>query len=115
MPLRTPLYVFRNLDGKQFEELMEEAGSDVAMPRIGRGCAFGDFDNDGDADILLAAVDEPPLSVARTHNQLHPPVVVAVDERHPNAHVLHEVVEVPWRLRKSRACAIRPLPPHSRT
>jgi hypothetical protein len=61
MPHKTPCYIFRNLDGKVFEELMGEAGPDIAVPRVGRGCAFGDFDNDGDVDILLAAVGEPPV------------------------------------------------------
>ena len=61
MPFKTPCYIFRNLGGGKFEELIEEAGADVAAPRVGRGCAFGDFDNDGDVDILLAAVNEPPV------------------------------------------------------
>jgi hypothetical protein len=61
MPYKTPCYIFRNLSGKAFEELMGEAGADIAVPRVGRGCAFGDFDNDGDVDILLAAVGEPPV------------------------------------------------------
>ncbi len=61
MPHRTPCYIFRNLRGERFEELIEEAGADIATGHVGRGCAFGDFDNDGDVDILLAAVNEPPV------------------------------------------------------
>ena len=59
-PHRTPRYVFRNLGGKKFEELIEEAGPGVAAVHASRGCAFGDFDNDGDVDILIANMNEPP-------------------------------------------------------
>ena len=50
-PFRTPRLVFRNLGDGRFEELIDEAGSGVAAPHTSRGCAFGDFDNDGDVDI----------------------------------------------------------------
>ena len=59
-PHRTPRYVFRNLGGKKFEELIEEAGPGVSAVHASRGCAFGDFDNDGDVDILIANMNEPP-------------------------------------------------------
>jgi hypothetical protein len=59
-PHRTPRYVFRNLGGKKFEELIEEAGPGVSAAHASRGCAFGDFDNDGDVDILIANMNEPP-------------------------------------------------------
>ena len=52
--------VFRNLGDGRFEELIEEAGSGVARPHASRGCAFGDFDNDGDMDILVMNMNEPP-------------------------------------------------------
>jgi len=29
-------------------------------PHSSRGCAFGDFDNDGDVDILIVNMNEPP-------------------------------------------------------
>jgi hypothetical protein len=59
-PLRTPRMVFRNLGGGKFEELIEEAGPGVAAAHCSRGCAFGDFDNDGDIDILVVNLNEPP-------------------------------------------------------
>src|SRR6266478_3964103 len=59
-PYKTPRVVFRNLGKGQFEELMEEAGPGVAARHSSRGCAFGDFDNDGDVDVLIVNQNEPP-------------------------------------------------------
>ena len=59
-PFRTPRLVFRNLGDGRFEELIDEAGSGVAAVHTSRGCAFGDFDNDGDMDILVMNMNEPP-------------------------------------------------------
>jgi hypothetical protein len=57
---RTPRLVFRNLGDGRFEELIEEAGPGVAEVHASRGCAFGDFDNDGDIDVLVWNMNEPP-------------------------------------------------------
>ena len=43
-----------------FEKLIEEAGPGVSARHPSRGCAFGDFDNDGDTDIVIMNVNEPP-------------------------------------------------------
>jgi len=59
-PFRTPRLVFRNLGDGRFEELIEEAGPGVAAAHSSRGCAFGDFDNDGDVDVLIMNMNEPP-------------------------------------------------------
>jgi len=59
-PFKTPRLVFRNLGEGRFEELIEEAGEAVASTHAGRGCAFGDFDNDGDVDVVIINLNEPP-------------------------------------------------------
>ena len=59
-PFRTPRLVFRNLGDGRFEELIEEAGPGVAAAHTSRGCAFGDFDNDGDVDVVVINMNEPP-------------------------------------------------------
>jgi hypothetical protein len=65
---KTPRALFRNLGNGTFEELGEQAGPGVVEPHCSRGCAFGDFDNDGDVDILIVNLNEPP-SLLR--NDLH--------------------------------------------
>jgi enediyne biosynthesis protein E4 len=57
---KTPRAVFRNLGNNSFEELVDAAGPGVAEAHCSRGCAFGDFDNDGDLDILIVNLNEPP-------------------------------------------------------
>ncbi len=59
-PLKTPRFIFRNLGGGKFEELIDEAGPGIAAPHCSRGCAFGDFDNDGDVDMVVVNLNEPP-------------------------------------------------------
>lgn len=59
-PYRTSRVIFRNLGGGKFEELIEQAGPGITARHSSRGCAFGDFDNDGDIDVLILNFDEPP-------------------------------------------------------
>ncbi len=59
-PFKSPRIVFRNLRNGKFEELLDQAGPGVAAPHASRGCAFGDFDNDGDVDVLIMNLNEPP-------------------------------------------------------
>jgi enediyne biosynthesis protein E4 len=59
-PYKCPRVVFRNLGNQTFEEIVDGAGPGVAAHHSSRGCAFGDFDNDGDVDILIINLNEPP-------------------------------------------------------
>ncbi len=59
-PYASPRILFRNLKNGKYEELLDQAGPGVAAVHSSRGCAFGDFDNDGDLDILIVNMNEPP-------------------------------------------------------
>ncbi|RXH54315.1 CRTAC1 family protein [Granulicella sibirica] len=53
-------YVYRNLRTGQFEEVTNQAGSGMTAAVAARGCAFGDFDNDGDMDVVVNCVNSVP-------------------------------------------------------
>jgi hypothetical protein len=52
--------LYRNLRNGKFEDISEAVGPGISAPSASRGCAFGDFDNDGDLDILVVNLGEPP-------------------------------------------------------
>jgi hypothetical protein len=59
-PHRMPRFIFRNLGEGKFEQLMDQGGPGISALHSSRGVAFGDFDNDGDVDILVMNQNEPP-------------------------------------------------------
>ncbi len=64
---KTPRVVYRNLGNGTFEEVSERCGPAVLEAHSSRGCAFGDFNNDGNIDVLILNMSEPP-SLLRNDN-----------------------------------------------
>jgi hypothetical protein len=52
-------HLFENVDGHRFRDIAKEVGGEFAAPRVARGAAHGDFDNDGDLDLLLTSCGGP--------------------------------------------------------
>ena len=57
---RNPRLVYRNLGEGRFEDVSAQAGPGIAERKSSRGAAFGDFDNDGDIDVLVMNMGETP-------------------------------------------------------
>jgi hypothetical protein len=52
--------LYRNLRNGRFDDVSELAGPGINLPAASRGCAFGDFDNDGDIDVVVNTVNDFP-------------------------------------------------------
>ncbi len=52
--------VYRNLSNRKFQDVSLDLGPGITEQVAGRGCAFGDFDNDGDIDVLVNCVNDVP-------------------------------------------------------
>lgn len=57
-PQRKLLY--RNSRNGHFADVSFQAGTGISDPAPCRGCAFGDFDNDGDIDVVVNTVNDYP-------------------------------------------------------
>jgi hypothetical protein len=63
--------LFRNQANGKFVETSQAEGIASLPPRVGRGVAFGDFDNDGFVDIVVANNDDPPTLLHNAGDSNH--------------------------------------------
>jgi enediyne biosynthesis protein E4 len=54
-----PPLLFRNLGHGKFENVSSRVGAAFSHAQVGRGAAYGDIDNDGDLDLVLATSNGP--------------------------------------------------------
>jgi len=52
--------LYHNLGNGKFADVSLEAGPGILEPASARGCAFGDFDNDGDLDVVINCINDVP-------------------------------------------------------
>ncbi len=52
--------LYRNLGNGRFADVTSQGGPGITVPAASRGCALGDFDNDGDVDAVVNTVNDYP-------------------------------------------------------
>jgi hypothetical protein len=68
-PYRQRRLLYRNLGGGKFAEVAQEFGAVLTEPRVSRGLAVGDLDDDGKLDVVINDLDGRPQVL---HNELVP-------------------------------------------
>jgi hypothetical protein len=56
----SPRIVYRNLRNGRFKDVSAQLGPGISQRFSSRGIAFGDYDNDGDVDVLVLNMNDPP-------------------------------------------------------
>ncbi len=52
--------LYQNLHDGRFADVSLQAGPGISQPAPSRGAAFGDFDNDGDIDVVINTINDCP-------------------------------------------------------
>ncbi len=68
-----PPHLFRNVGKGKFAEVTNSVGQAFASPRVGRGAAYADFNNDGRLDLLLSTNGGPVYLFRNEAQRAAPP------------------------------------------
>jgi hypothetical protein len=96
-PHRGPRIVFHNVDGERFDDVSAVSGPGVTIPRSSRGAAFGDIDNDGDLDVLIMNMNEPPSLLRNGYKGANGWIAVQLQGAQTNPHGVGAIVRVTTR------------------
>ncbi len=102
-----PPHLFLN-DGKgRFRDISGEVGSGFREPKVGRGLALGDFDRDGDLDVLLTTNGGPAYLYRNDVGNGHKSIRFRLEGRKSNRDAIGAVVQVEdaggWQMRRIRS------------
>ena len=92
-PHRSPRIVFRNAGGAALVNVTTQSG-DASVPHSSRGAAFGDVDNDGDVDVLVMNMNEPPSLLENTYSGGHGWIVIKLEGTASNRSAIGATVVV---------------------
>lgn len=63
-------YLYRNLQNGRFEDVTDQGGPGILENAPARGCAFGDYNNDGCIDVVVNCINSVP-QLLRCDSTLH--------------------------------------------
>jgi hypothetical protein len=93
-PHKGPRILFRNRGDGTFADVSASSGSGLTTPRSSRGAAFGDYDNDGDVDLLVMNMNEPPSLLRNDTARTNHWIAVALEGTASNRAALGATVRV---------------------
>ena len=102
-----PPHLFLNNGQGRFRDISTEVGSGFRAPKVGRGLALGDFDRDGDLDVLLTTNGGPAYLYRNDVGNGHRSIRFQLEGRVSNRDAIGAVVEVEdaagWQMRRIRS------------
>jgi hypothetical protein len=86
--------LFRNQGRGRFEHVSPAVGADFAVPQVGRGAAYGDYDRDGDLDLLLVNNHAPARLLRNDGGNRHSWIAVRAQGTKANRSAIGAIVRV---------------------
>lgn len=86
--------LFLNQRGQSFRDVATEAGAGFASPKIARGLAFGDFDRDGDLDVLITTNNGPAFLYRNDVTPRHTSIRFRLEGRKSNRDAIGAIVHL---------------------